>query len=243
MITFGYSDIKQDSMETVKTIFDRTITQAIKLKLGLDIYEYIINDKNSNFVNFEAELDVDYPIKGTEVRFSAEIFSKWRNPYNNDLIVDTQKDLASTDITSELSAEPFRHKEMIFIYLFTLLEDFGNSLVEKVNNTYYTGVIQDGKSWHSKVNKHAKNDGRDLVAGFGLPFNLQRSDIDEKFVDLLYELKQKRNSIAHELKYPDIHSFKDDIKSLIVIICYLYHINDITKSPVKIYPWYDYDQD
>jgi hypothetical protein len=228
-------------METITDIFNRTISQVIKLKLGLDIYIYTINDRILNFRNFEAELDVDYPIKGTEVKFSADTFSKWRNIYDNHKIVNDKKDLLSNDITDELSSDPFRYKEMTFVYLFTILEDFGNSLFEKVNNHLYVQNIQEGKSWHSKVNKDSKIPGKDLVLGFATPFNLQRTDIDEKFVNLFYELKQKRNSIAHELKYPEIDDFQTDIQSLIIIICYIYHINDPTKSATKFYPWYDYN--
>lgn len=229
-------------METITDIFNRTISQVIKLKLGLDIYEYTIDNRISNYRNFEAELDVDYPIKGTEVKFSSEIFSRWRNTYDNYKIVNDEKDLSSMDITDELSSEPFRHKEMTFVYLFTILEDFGNSLIEKVNTSYYIKEIQAGKSWHSKVNKYFKAGGGDLVLGFATPFNLQRSDIDEKFVNLFYDLKQKRNSIVHELTYPDIENFKTDIQSLIILVCYLYHINDQTKAVTKFYPWYDYNE-
>ena len=230
-------------METITDIFKRTISQAIKFKLGIDIYEYTIDDRISNFGNFEAELDVDYPIKGTEVKFSSDVFSKWRNTYDNYKIINDEKDLSSMDITDELSSEPFRHKEMAFVYLFTILEDFGNSLIEKVNNPFYIKDIKEGKSWHSKVNKHAKIAGRDLVLGFATPFNLQCSDIDEKFVNLFYDLKQKRNSIAHELTYSGIQNFKTDIQSLIILICYLYHINNPTiKVETKFYPWYDYNE-
>lgn len=229
-------------MESITDIFNRTISQVIKLKLGLDIYEYTIDNRISNYRNFEAELDVFYPIKGTEVKFSSDIFSKWRNTDDNYKIVNDEKDLSSIDITDELSFEPFRHKEMIFVYLFTILEDFGNSLIEKVNTPFYIKEIQEGKSWHSKVNKYAKTDDRrDLVLGFATPFNLQRADIDEKFVNLFYDLKQKRNSIVHELTYPDIWNFKTDIQSLIILVCYLYHINDQTKAVTKFYPWYDYN--
>lgn len=229
-------------METIKDIFNRTISQVIKLKLGLDIYEYTIDERISNFRNFEAELDEDCQIKGTEITFSTDIFSDWRNTYDNNKIINVEKDLSSTDITDELSSEPFRYKEMTFVYLFTILEEFGNSLIEKVNATYYIQEIQKGKSWHSKVNKHSKIEGRNLVLGFAAPFNLQGTDIDEKFVNLFYELKQKRNNIAHELTYPRIDDFQTDIQSLIIIICYLYHINDLTKSSTKFYPWYDYNE-
>lgn len=230
-------------METIKDIFERTISQVIRLKLGLDIYEYVIDEKISGFRNFEAELDLDYPIKGTEVKFSEDAFSKWSSIYDNHKIVNEEKDMASMDITDELASEPFRYKEMTFVYLFTLLEDFGNSLVEKINNPFYVGEIQSGKSWHSQVNRLAKNKGKDLVLGFATPFNLDRTEVSEKFVDLFYSLKQTRNSIAHELHYPEIREFKKDVQSLILLICYLYHINDTDKLPMKLYPWHDYNAD
>ena len=230
-------------MDTIKDIFDRTISKAIKLKLGLEIYEFTSNKLISNYVDFEEELEVNYPIKGTEVKFSINAFLKWSETTQNISIVNSKKDLSSIDITNEIVTEPIRHKEMLFVYLFSILEDYGNSLIEVVNSVYYTKeIIKHGKSWHSKVNQFAKAKGEDLVTGFAMPFNLQKEDVSEKFVNLFYGLKEKRNRIVHKLQYPEIENFYTDVQSLIVIICYLYHINDKTKSPVKFYPWYDYDE-
>jgi len=224
-------------------LFIKTLNKTLEFKLGLDIYEYTINQKQDNWRDFEAELDVNYPIKGTEVTFSKEIFASWTDSYDNHIIVNPEKNMSSMDITGELTNEPFRHREMSFIYLFTILEDFGNSIIKITNNSYYKTDIENGKSWHSKVNKYAKDSGKDMKEGFAFPFGLDKSVIDEKFITLFLDLKQKRNSIVHELIYPESEYFNTDIDSLIVLICYLYHINDVTKSKIKHYPWYDYDND
>ena len=123
-------------MDTIKDIFDRTISKAIKLKLGLEIYEFTSNKLISNYVDFEEELEVNYPIKGTEVKFSINAFLKWSETTQNISIVNSKKDLSSIDITNEIVTEPIRHKEMLFVYLFSILEDYGNSLIEVVNSVY-----------------------------------------------------------------------------------------------------------
>jgi len=228
-------------METIEEMFTRTMNRVLRLKLGLDIYDYTLKKQLENYRELEAELDVNYPIKGTAVRFSSDSFIKWTSTSDNYKIVDDNKDMSSIDITDAQASEPFRYKEMTFVYLFTVLEDFGNSIISLVNNNFYTSEIQKGKSWHSKVNKYAKADGKDLVKGFADPFNLQKIDIDEKYVNLLFNLKQTRNSIAHELQYPEIDNFKTDVHSLIIMICYLFHINNPAKSTISVYPWPDYN--
>jgi len=230
-------------MQALKNLFEQTITNVIKLKLGIDVYEYLFDYKRREYRNFESELDNDNSIRGTQVRLNTRLFDEWEAAKDNNSLVNDRMLISSIDITSELVDEPFRYKEMSLVYLFTILEDFGNSVVEIVNNQYYSEKITgEQKAWHSGVNPFAKSKGKNLADAFAKPFALTANDIDKKFVTLLYELKEKRNRIAHTLTYPGGNNYHNDLKSIIVLMCYLYHINDTTKSDIIIYPWDDYGE-
>lgn len=229
-------------MKTLNELFTKSINRILKFKLGLESFEYKNDQLLTNWREYEAELEINYPIKGTQLTLSDEVFRKWKNQYNNNLIINSEKDISSFDITDELADEPFKYKEMTLVYLFTILEDFGNSIIELVNNQYFKNEIQNnGKSWHSKINKYQLEKGNDLTKNFADVFNLKKEDIYPKFVNIFYELKNKRNSIAHELHYPDKANFHKDVEAIIIIMSYIYIINDKPKSELKIYPWYDYD--
>ena len=113
--------------------------------------------------------------------------------------------------------------------------------MEIVNPSQHEEYREKDRSWHSGMNKYAKKRGDDFVQKFADPFLLERSSIDQKFVDLFYGLKEKRNSIAHTLSYPDSSKFKTDMESLFILICYVYHINDPLKEDVNYFPWNDWE--
>ena len=217
-------------------IFASTISNVLRFQLGLEIYEYLKEENLENYREFEFELDSKKnPIKAIEVNFSSQIFDDWENSSQNRLIVKTDKDISADEITGELAGQPFKHKEMTFVYLFSILETYGNSIAQTVN-TKFSNEAKLERSWHSGINRYSK---KDLRHEFAKSFNLNRVDVDIKFVNLFLELKEKRNTIAHSLKYPEINFFKKDIQSLIIIMCYLYHINDPSKEAVKFHPWQD----
>lgn len=227
--------------EKLKELFESTIDTVIKFKLGLDVYQYQEDKHLKNYRDFEEELAINYPIKGTKVAFGREILSNWKSIFHNHLIINSNKLLDSSDITETLSWNPFPQEQMVLVYLFTILEDFGNSIVEIVNPSLHKTLMENDRSWHGPVNKHARSNGQDLVKKFAEPFQLERSDVDEKFVELLFDLKQKRNSIAHEMRYPENNKFETDFESLIILICYIYHINDPEKEDISYFPWHDWE--
>ena len=227
--------------EKLRELFENTIDAAIKLKLALDVYRYQEEKHLINYSDFEEELSINYPIRGTGVIFNTEIFANWKSSYNNANIINSEKLIESSEVTETLAWKPLAQNQMVIVYLFTMLEEFGNSIMEIVNPIEHARFATSGKSWHSGVNRYAKQRGLDLVLKFGEPFNLGRNDVDQKFVDLFYDLKQKRNSIAHELIYPEGSKFETDFESLLILICYLFHINDPLKEDVSYFPWHDWE--
>lgn len=195
----------------LRDLFEKTIDQAIKLKLGLDIFRYQENKHIVNSREFTAELAVNCPIRGTGVAFGSEIFSNWGILYDSNSIINSEKLIESGEITEELKWQRLPQDEMVIVYLFTMLEDFGNSIMKIVNPNLYGEYQSKDRSWHSGVNKYKKEKGKDLLVEFAEPFGLNTSDVDGKLVDLFYDLKQKRNKIAHELSYCNrqlrIHNF------------------------------------
>ncbi|GEM_PF-4085169 len=227
--------------EKLRELFENTIDAAIKLKLALDVHSYQEEKHLKNYSDFEEELSIDYPIRGTGVNFSAEIFANWKSSYDNGILINSEKLIESSEITETLAWNPLNQNKMVLVYVFAMLEDFGNSIMEIVAKDKYAEYASKDRSWHSGVNKYAKEKGHDLVEKFGEPFNLETSDINPKFVDLLYDLKQKRNSITHELIYPEGSKFETDFESLLILICYLFHLNDTSKEDVNYFPWHDWE--
>ena len=72
-------ELKALKLENLKEIFSDIIERVLRFKLGLDIHEYKNDQLRVNWRDLEDELEIDYPIKATEVKFGKELFSKWRS--------------------------------------------------------------------------------------------------------------------------------------------------------------------
>lgn len=227
-------------MDTLKQLFEKTMTSVIEFRLGLSTFEYKNKQLLEDWREFENELEVEYPIRGIEIKINGEYLEKWEDRKNNGAII-LEREIRSDEITTTLAGEPFRYKEMSFVYLFSILEDFGNSILEIKKPSYYKELEKNGKSWHSKINKYNKNKGVDFIQILDEIFDLEKHlNINGNIISEFIRLKTVRNDIVHQLKYPDSLNFEDDIDTIIVIMCYLYYINDNNIEEFSIFPWDKY---
>lgn len=225
-------------MDTLKQLFEKTMTSVIEFRLGLSTFEYENKQLLENWRKFENELDEkNNPINGIEVKINGEDLQKWGEEICNDAII-LERAIERGGITTTLAGEPFRYEEMSFVYLFSILEDFGNSILKIKNPDYYDKEIENkGKSWHSKINQYNKEEGKDLNQILVEIFDLEKHlNINGNIISEFIRLKTVRNDIVHQLKYLYSSNFKDDIDNIIVIMCYLYYINDNNIEEFSIFP-------
>lgn len=226
-------------MDELKQLFERTMTSVIEFRLGLSTFEYKNKQLLEDWREFENELEVEYPIRGIEVKINGEDLQKWGEEICNDAII-LEREIRSDEITTTLAGEPFRYKEMTFVYLFSILEDFGNSILEIKRPSYYQTIRKEGISWHNKITKKELKPKENFTHLFAKVFGLSYESINHKIINKFSELRKKRNNIVHKLEYSDSLNFKEDIDNIIVIMCYLYYINDNNIEEFSIFSWDKY---
>ncbi len=228
-------------------LFKDAIKESLEYKLAIDTHDYITNKNIDGWRELEDELDVTYPVKGTEVVFDQHIFKRIKSKYDFSKIVDEDMDIPSFEITPIYSDISSRFDKLFFFYLFTKLESFGNNVVKLVNNVFFKKNIEPNDNvWHSRVNKYQEAKGGDLVELFAMPFGLTAKDINPNIVKIFYDLKNKRNVTAHNLTDDILYyqsDYKQEIRSVLAIMCYIYHINDPKKSVVKYNYWEHYNRE
>lgn len=230
-------------MDRLKQLFEETMKDVLEFRLELSILEYKKKQLSECMWGLENELDEkNNPINGIEVKINGEDLQKWGEEICNDAII-LERAIERGGITTTLAGEPFRYEEMSFVYLFSILEDFGNSILEINKCKYYKEIQENEKSWHSKINKYNENKGVDFIQILGEIFQLGKDlDINEKIISEFIRLKTVRNNIVHQLKYPDDSlNFKEGIDNIIVIMCYLYYINDSKREKFSVFPWFGYE--
>ncbi|MBI2272260.1 MAG: hypothetical protein HYU70_00560 [Bacteroidetes bacterium] len=211
--------------ETLQELFTRTLDKVLQFRMGVKIFEYIDEKHRRDWREFEEELNVEYPVRGDVVRFSKELFKNWTAVNDNHSFVFEDRMIAAYDITDAHALQAFAYQEMAIVYLFSMLEDFGNVLSVKM------GYDLGDRAWHSGVNRYKDIVERRLA--FAKVFNKEASDILEKMVELLFDIKEVRNQIVHDHQYPDKRNFHSHLRSLVVLFCYLYHLCDASKSPME----------
>jgi len=216
---------------------DRFINELLHFKLDYDVSSYLSDQATDRWRDFEVEQHEDYPIKGAGLIASFDLLKDWGLGRKGDEnLLHLEEDLAPENTGDKIDSFP--RSTVSIIYVFSLLEDYGNSICAYLN----PGYLRQRQAWHHRV--YGGVDMSDAGAhqkmkeGFAIPFGFRSSDVPDNIVEALVYLKFVRNRIVHDLDHsPD---FVDCFRSVVAIVCCIYFLTPSAHKEIKIYPWEDH---
>ena len=218
------------SKEKLLENFIKTVESIQKIFHSYQYTKYMLDKANDNWSETEIELEtLDYPIQPEKYIFSPSVVTNFK-------INKESFPIASFDTTDNVVGTPFPLEAMMFLYCFTLLENYGNYLVDEINPTFFKDEYN--KKWHSKIHSDGNgdfniNDIRNDVASM---LKIQSKIINNKFLETLNELRNRRNQLAHENSYSKKMLYKDIYNILISMYSLYYYVTQDLDS-IYIFAW------
>ena len=221
-------DIHQKTEEIVKRL--------LSFKLEFDVSEYLSDRAQSNWRDFEAEQHVDYPIKGCGLIANAPALQKW--DFKNETLLNFEEHLAPEETGSEIDSFP--RSTVSIVYIYSLLEDYGNSVCDELNPGYRKTLRQ---AWHHGVYGSADitepGIQDKMLQCFCRPFGFSSNHVPPNIISAFVALKKQRNKIIHELESG--HDFEFYFRCVVAIVCCIYFSWSGANPVIRIYPWSDYE--
>lgn len=230
------SSLSPDKEDKVLQKTNSIIQSLLRFVVSYRAVEFVHNYNHSHWREFEDLLHHDYPVKGVGVKANSSNLDKIE-AYNGGFL-HAEETLYPGEITSEFDSFPYEAASSA--YIFTLLEGYGNDLVEIVN----PNTLNKRDSWHKGV--HADCDLKNASAvykakeRFAAPFKSHASKIPKYAVERLIKIKAARNSYMHEGKTS--MSFEDFSSSAIGTAIFLHFLLLPNGDELSIYPFDDYDE-
>ena len=174
----------------VDELTEEVLELLLEFKFESDVAGYFLTKMRSDWRETEYELR-DYPVKGFGV-----VFRKLES--------EAKVSFVEQSISPEKAVEyvgTFPLEAAAINYVFTLVELYGDLLVQRTNAKFFKGKRRH-KNWHHKVYGNA--DTKDpairlkMANGFGHALLVNGRDIDSDTVLKLIELKRARNAFAHD---------------------------------------------
>jgi hypothetical protein len=212
------------------------INTLLGFKLTYDVQKYLVEKTESRWREFEAEQhESDYPIKGTGIIVDQNLLNSWT--FQEETILHLEEDLGPEDTGAELGNFP--QQEVSIVYIYSLLEEFGNTICDQFNPSYrkirqawHHGVYADCDLENPSEFSKAKN-------AFCRPFKFETNKVPDCAIEALVRLKKERNKIVHELMCS--RNFELIFRCIVIIACSIYFQMEDSQGTLKIFPWHDYN--
>lgn len=216
---------------------DRFIDELLRFKLDYDVSSHLSNRAIDRWSEFEYEQHENYPIKGVGLIASLELVKNWGlGRQTNENLLHLEEDLAPENTGDRINSFP--RSTVSIVYVFSLLEDYGNSICTHIK----PGYLRQRQAWHHKV--HGDLDMSDATVhqkmkeGFAIPFGFIPSNVPDSIVEALVYLKSERNGIVHDLNHSS--NFIECFRAVVAIACCIYFLTPSARKEIKSYPWEDY---
>lgn len=218
----------------IREITMATLRDFLTFHISHKAIDFIHEESTDDWSSFEDRLHNDYSIKGVGVIASR----------NNLKIIDAEdggflyleEDLYPGEVSAELLSYPYVAASSS--YLFTMLELYGDQLVNIVNPNY----LRKHQAWHHGVygdmSLKTKVERDNARKRFSKPFGRKQSSIPLYAVKRLIKLKKQRNIFIHEGQSEmEFNSFFANIIATVLSVYFLLAQNN---NEIKLYPYYDY---
>lgn len=212
-----------------------TLKAQLEFRVGFRTADYLHENANRNWRELREQLHNGYPVKGVGIKATHSNLKVLDAEDNGFLHLN--EDLDPDDASGELPNFPYAAASAA--YSFTLLEGYGNALVEIVN----PGYLKARQAWHHAVygDMDLKTSAQVKKAkeGFAKPFKRDHSKAKKYVVKRLIYLKRIRNAFMHHAE--TCVDFQDFHDSVLGIIASLYFLVLPAKKSLSLYPYQDYD--
>jgi hypothetical protein len=180
--------------EFVADVTRSVLARLLEFKMKYEVTNYLVEKTRIDWRSIESDLYTKSPIKANGLVFRSS------NDKGQPAIELAKVHLPPEKIVEYLGAFPM--DAAAANYIFTLLEIYGDLVVQKTNKRFFERKNR-FVNWHHKVFGDADTEDRDMLVkmahGFGEPFLVAGEEIDKNAVLKLIELKRARNEFAHEL--------------------------------------------
>jgi hypothetical protein len=203
--------------EYVQRVTRSILETMLEFKMRYDVTNYLIEKTRLDWRSIESDLYTKSPIKAKGLVF--------RNSENEPQSgVEFANELLPPEKIVEYLGE-FPMDAAAANYIFTLLEIYGDLIVQKTNKKFFENKNR-FTNWHHKVFGDAETQDRNVLVkmanGFGEPFLVAGKEIDNGVVLKLIELKRARNEFAHDAD--EDHRFDVLFEYAVVVIYEIYFL-------------------
>lgn len=176
--------------EYVDEITERVLELLLEFKFESDVASYFLAKMRSDWRHAEYSLR-DYPVKGSGI-----VFRNWGSEPGVSLV---EQSISPEKAVEYVGAFPL--EAAAINYVFTLLELYGDLVVQRTNARFFKGKGRH-QNWHHKVYGDANTEDPGIrlkmANGFGDPLLVDGRNIDGDALLKLIELKRARNAFAHD---------------------------------------------
>jgi hypothetical protein len=224
---------KKDRRE-ISSLTKETLDTLLKLHVSCRAINFAHERLFNEWRNFVELLHQNYPIKGTGI--VATKTNLRVNDAEDGGFIHMDVDLLPDEIIAEMQSFP--QDAASAAYVFTLLEDFGDRLVDIVN----PGILQARQAWHAAVNADLNlkkvGDRKKARSRLAKIFAKNEKLISRDFLVRLQRIKILRNEFMHEGN-PDIN-FDKFLYDALAIASFLYFLILPMGNCLSRYPFSDY---
>lgn len=211
-----------------------TLQTLLMFHVSYGAVRYIHEDTVMNWREFEERLHFGYPVRGIGIKATRA----------NLKIIDAEdggflhrnEDLYPGEIPSQFQTFPYQAASAA--YAFTLLEGYGDDLVEIVN----PGHLKLRQSWHHGVYRDLNLKDKAQLAkardGYVEPFKCKPTSITRYTVERLLDIKSVRNKFMHE-GHSNV-DFEAFFTQVVATVLALHFMLLPSEKSISLYPYYDY---
>lgn len=227
------SKLTREVRQSVRELTVSTLIELLRFRLSRDIAQLLLDKSAGRCHEIEMELHEDYPLKAAGIIATPSLVRNWSRKINT--ILHTDEALAPEDASWEVHTFPL--DATAIVYLFSWLEDYGNTLAKFVK----PGQKFERRAWHAGVYADAniidKQTQKKMQAAFAECFNFASSDVSTEILAGLVELKKIRNEVVHEKRL--LAPFARAFELASVTICHLHFLVLEKDKGLRIFPWQD----
>ncbi|MEP9389426.1 hypothetical protein [Mesorhizobium sp. KR9-304] len=228
--------IDEEEKYNVERVTRWTLHRMLEFRASHDLTRYLLDQARTNHRQTAAEMHANYPIKGVGVKATRASLTRhnFDQPY---FIIDDQP-LAPEDLFFKVAEYPLDGASCS--YLFTLVEEYGNFMVrtfypdyppfKKVHTAWHHGV-------YAGMNLRNPVEMQKAKAAFTRPFGDEGAHISPQAIRRLRQIKEQRNSFAHEAR--EDFEFKAFFENTIAIVCHIYFLCMPDRKEIGVYPFED----
>jgi hypothetical protein len=214
--------------ERVLAVLRPALTNLLELGVKYRLHKRIIEEKQRDWRELEAELSYDkhHPVQGFGIIATRDVIE-----------IHEEEGIGADELSPLANQIPF--DAALACYAFTILEACGDEVVEIVNPSF----ARERTAWHRRIPADLQKLPVDPIEAselFAEPFGLPPHRGYVPAIKILAELKRARNEFAHRGEGYVV--FEDFHRGVLIVATHVYFANLHSEKQLKLYPFTIYDE-